>query len=146
MSMRRVLSGFLSVVILAGGLLLAGPAAAQAAQGCGGNLVGQHVYAGGYAQVDVYLEGGTNCLVNRTRGDSWGHARWMGVGVGRGSTTPACAIGGAASRRDLDCGNFSLWAGPVRVDAAHTCISFWAGVKRANGTSAEQVWFNYHCG
>ncbi len=137
----------LSVLLVAGSLLF-NVSGAQAAQGCGGSLVGQHVYAGGYAQVDVYLEGGTtNCLVNRTRGASWGQARWMGVGVARGSTsTPACNIGGVANRQDLDCGNFSFYAGPVRVYAPNSCISFWAGVKRANGTAAEQLWFGYHCG
>lgn len=144
---RPFFKAILSVVVLTGSLFFANTSTAQAAQGCGGNLLASYVYAGGYAQVDVYLENGTtNCLVNRTRGDSWGQARWMGVGVGLGSTTWACDIGQINRRADLDCGNYHYYAGPIRIYAPHTCISFWAGVTRANRTSAEAHWWDRHCG
>ncbi len=134
-------------LLLTGGSVVAQAAPAQAAQGCGGNLVGQHVYADGYAQVDVYFDGSTNCLINRTRGSSWGQAKYMGIGVKRGSTSSYyCNVGDKFSLRYADCGYFNYYAGPVRVYAPNSCISFTATVQKASGAVVKKSWFGVHCG
>jgi opacity protein-like surface antigen len=136
-----------AAMLVTGGSIVAQAAPAQAAQGCGGTLVGQHVYAGGYAQVDVYFNGSTNCLINRTRGSSWGQAKYMGIAVKRSSSsTFYCNVGDKFSLTYADCGYFNYYAGPVKVYAPHSCISFSATVKKANGTVVHRTWFGVHCG
>lgn len=147
--MRAPIRAALAVLaLLAAGLVALAPApAAQAANGCGGSFLKSYVYADGFAQVDVYLEDGTtNCLVNRTRGDSWGKARWMGVGVGKGRYYYTCPRGHVSSGPSLDCGRYQYYAGPVRVRAADRCINFWAGVVKGNGTFREMERWGVHCG
>ncbi len=138
----------------AAAVTVVGAAPAQAAQGCGGTLLEEYVYAGGYAQVDVYLENGTtNCLVNRTRGDSWGQAAGMGIAVSkRAADIPApgggslCAGFSDTATRKGDCSqSFTTWAGPVRIHAPNDCISFGARVN-TGGFISSQKWTNKHCG
>lgn len=144
-----------AAVVVTGAGLVAGAAPASAAQGCGGTLLAQYVYGDdGFAQVDVYLENGTtNCLVNRTRGASWGYAAGMAVAVskssadipGTGSTT-LCSGFTDTSTRQADCSqSYAYYAGPVRIYAPNSCISFGA---RANtgGWIEHAKWANRHCG
>ena len=133
---------------------VAGAAPATAAQGCGGTLLAEYVYGGGYAQVDVYLENGTtNCLVNRTRGGSWGQAAGMAVAVSKSATdipgtgsTSLCSGFTDTATRKADCSNsYAYYAGPVRIYAPNSCISFGARVN-GGGWIAHQKWANRHCG
>lgn len=134
--------------------VVVGSGSAQAAQGCNGSFLAGYVYAGGLAQVDVYLENGTtNCLVNRTRGDSWGQANGMGVVVSKnaadipnsGSTSLCSGFTNTATRK-ADCSNdFKTWAGPVRIYAPSSCISFGARINYG-GWISHQKWSNKHCG
>ncbi|MCG8925022.1 hypothetical protein [Lentzea sp. CC55] len=138
-------------MVVTGALVGATPAAA--AHGCGGTLLQQYVYDGGFAQVDVYLENGTtNCLVNRTRGDSWGQAAGMAVAVsksaadipGTGSTNLCSGFTDTATRQ-ADCSNsYTYYAGPVRIYAPNSCISFGARVN-SGGFIGHQKWANRHC-
>ncbi|MCG8917185.1 hypothetical protein L6E12_15470 [Actinokineospora sp. PR83] len=141
------------VVVTAGAVVGATPAVA--AQGCGGTLVGQYVYGDdNFAQVDVYLENGTtNCLVNRTRDGSWGQAAGMAVAVSKSSadipsagSTNLCSGFTDTATRQADCSNsYAYYAGPVRIYAPNSCISFGA---RANtgGWIQHAKWANRHCG
>lgn len=134
-------------IALAASLGLGAASPAAAAQGCGGRFLQGYVYGNGYAQVDVYLENGTtNCLVNRTRGASWGNARWMEVEVKRGRTAPwGCVYGASYRSRTKDCGSYRYYAGPVRVYAPNSCISFEAGFIKSNGARDYQRWNAKHC-
>jgi len=131
-----------------------GAAPAQAAQGCGGRLIGQHTLFGNFAQVDVYLENGTtNCLVNRTRGNSWGKARGMGIMVStRNSDIPTAEHGNlckgmtTTATRKADCkASYRYYAGPVRVYAPHACLYFTATVGTPQGITGTKF-KNFHCG
>lgn len=137
-----------ALLLLASSLLAVAQApGSQAAQGCGGAFLKAYVYADGYAQVDVYLENGTtNCIVNRTRGASWGNARWMGVGISELNYHVTCERGATASDRELDCGRFGYYAGPVRIDARNECINFWAAVVKGNGVYRSIKRTGVHCG
>ncbi|MFI9009879.1 hypothetical protein ACIGNX_21865 [Actinosynnema sp. NPDC053489] len=151
----RSFAAALAVVALAGAASVAGGAPAAAAQGCGGTLLGQYVYSDdNFAQVDVYLENGTtNCLVNRTRGASWGQAAGMAVAVSKiaadipdSGSTNLCAGFTTTATRKADCSaSYAYYAGPVRIDAPNSCISFGA---RANtgGWIEHAKWSNRHCG
>ncbi|MGX7828187.1 hypothetical protein ACTG9Q_24160 [Actinokineospora sp. 24-640] len=149
----RPLAAVAAAMLMAAGAV-AGATPAAAAHGCNGTLVGEYTYGNGFAQVDVYLENGTtNCVVNRTRGGSWGQAAGMAVAVSKsasdipnaGSTSLCSGFTDTATRK-ADCAHsFAYYAGPVRIYAPNSCISFGARVN-SGGWIAHQKWADRHCG
>lgn len=132
---------------------------AQAAHGCGGTFLQTYtvnaISGSWVTYVDVYLENGTtNCLVHRTGGASYNNASGMGIVVSKSSANVPAATSGTtlcsgmttATGRVGDCnGTYRLYAGPVRIYAPNSCISFTARARFAVGATA-QKFVDKHCG
>ncbi|MFD9125988.1 hypothetical protein, partial [Kitasatospora sp. NPDC059571] len=135
----------------------ASPSTAAAAYGCSGGLVGSYPVATGTGAVLGYYylffdnSSGKNCAATiKTSASGYGTASAVKATISRCSNpgpAPSCTT--VAGTTSTDAGNFTMYAGPVRVAAAGACITgygsiTWGGVTATTAASLGNR--AVHCG
>ncbi|WP_035858489.1 hypothetical protein [Kitasatospora cheerisanensis] len=133
-SQRTAALGLSALGMVAGMVTAAAPAEAAStpsgACGSGYYLIDQHAL-GSVADVYLFYNGSSNCAVTWVRSPNGTRTYDLRVNIERKSDLKSAADGGY----------YNYYAGPVKLSAANTCIS-WGG--SAEGTRWASGW--EHCG
>ncbi|MEV4616831.1 serine/threonine-protein kinase [Kitasatospora sp. NPDC049258] len=133
------------------------PPTAAAAYGCSGGLIDSYPVKTGAGVVLGYFylyfdnATGTNCAATiKTANSGYGTASHVSASISRcGNTSPAASCTVAAGTTKTDDGNFTMYAGPVKVAAAGACVTgsgsiTWGGVTATTAGSLGNR--AVHCG
>ncbi|MEU9834977.1 spore-associated protein A [Streptosporangium sp. NPDC048047] len=128
-----------TAVALASSVVMSSPAMAASSPtaACGGGsyrVIDSHAISG-LATIYLLYNGSTNCVV------TWKSSKYQG-----GYTLTGATIQRKGGSKISDTGSYKIYAGPVKVNAAGTCVS-WGG-HASNSAGVGEGWQSSwtHCG